>query len=252
MDFNNSNNNKSYIDNLIKIEKRIMNYNEFELNTLQYEEAIKFDKRTYIQFYLSLLKTKHLLIFAFHSNDYNSRSIKIFLFFFSFTLYYTVNALFFSDSTMHQIYEDEGSFNFVYQIPQILYSSLISSVLNSIIKTLSLSEKNVLQVKHEPNLQNLDKRAKDVLKCLFQKFLIFFILSLGLLLLFWYYLSCFCAVYKNTQLHLIKDSVISFGLSLLYPIGLYLLPGIFRIPSLRAVKKDKETMFKFSKVIQLI
>ena len=42
---------------------------------------------------------------------------------------------------MHKVYEDNGSFNFVYQIPQIFYSSMISAIINIILKQLSLSEK---------------------------------------------------------------------------------------------------------------
>ena len=192
-------------------------------------------------------------MFSFYpSNDYNSSIIKIFLFFFSFTIYFTINGLFFNDAAMHRIYEDGGSFNFIYQIPQIIYSFLISSILNSLIKSLSLSEKNILILKQEKNIENLEKKARENIECIYYKFISFFIISFILLLLFWYYLGCFCAVYKNTQLHLIKDSLISFGLTLLYPILLYLIPGIFRIPALRAEKKDRETMYKFSKIIQLI
>ena len=40
--------------------------------------------------------------------------IKVCLFFFSFGLYFTVNTLFYTDSTMHKIYEDNGSFDFIY------------------------------------------------------------------------------------------------------------------------------------------
>ena len=231
----------------------LMRYNEYELNTLPYDRAILIDKRSYIIFYFSLLKTKHLFMFSFYpSNDYNSSIIKIFLFFFSFTIYFTINGLFFDDATMHRIYEDRGSFNFIYQIPQIIYSFLISSILNSLIKSLSLSEKNILILKQEKNIENLEKKARETLECLYYKFISFFITSFILLLFFWYYLGCFCAVFQNTQLHLIKDSLISFGLTLLYPILLYLIPGIFRIPALRAEKKDRETMYKFSKIIQLI
>ena len=152
---------------------------------------------------------------------------------------------------MHKIYEDGGSFNFIYQIPQILYSSIISSVLSVILKSLSLSERNILDIKHEKK-SLLDKRVPEILNWLFYKFIIFFIVSFIFLLFFWYYLACFCAIYINTQLHLIKDSIISFGLSMMYPIGIYLLPGIFRIPALRDKKSNKETMYKFSKIIQLV
>ena len=51
---------------------------------------------------------------------------------------------------------------------------------------------------------------------------------------------------------LISDSFISFGLSMLYPFGLKLLPGFFRIPALRAKHKDKIYMYKISKIIALI
>ena len=82
------------------------------------------------------------------------------------------------------------------------------------------------------------------------KLIIFFILIFLFLILFWFYLICFCGIYKNTQIHLIKDTLISFGLSLLYPFILNLLPGIFRIPSLN--RNNKEYLFKISKIFQLI
>ena len=141
---------------------------------------------------------------------------------------------------------------FFYQIPQILYSSFISSILHSILRTLSLSERNILEIKQEKAIENLDKKANEKKKTLFYKFMIFFIISIVFLLFFWYYVSCFCAIYSNTQIFLLKDSLISFSLSLLYPVGIYLIPGIFRIKALKAVKGDKESMYKFSKILQLI
>ena len=66
-----------------------------ELNDLKYKQALKYDKRTYCEYYLSLIKTKHLLFFSFLPlMDFNSRIIKIFLFFFNFSVTFTVNALF--------------------------------------------------------------------------------------------------------------------------------------------------------------
>ena len=55
---------KTY-DTLLSDYDQIMEFNDYEMNNLKYEEALKFDKRTYIKYYLSLLRTKHLLIFAF-------------------------------------------------------------------------------------------------------------------------------------------------------------------------------------------
>ena len=235
----------------IKKIKNIMLYNNEEKNNLSHELAIKEDKRTYCQYYISLLKTKQLLIFTFCENkDYNSRIIKIDLFFISFLIYYTVNALFFSDNTMHKIYEDEGSFNFIYQLPQIIYSSLISTLLNYLLKLLALSEGNIVAYKENKKKINLEKRTKELKNKLNIKFIFYFIINFLFLSCFWYYLFMFCAVYKNTQLYLLKDTLISFSLSLIYPFFLYLLPGLFRIPSLKG--KDKKCLYGLSKVFQLI
>ena len=82
-------------------------YNDYEINNLLYEQAQILVKRTYFQYYFSLLKRKQILIFTFcTSSDYNSRYIKLCLFFFTFSLFLTINTLFFDDSTKHQIYQD--------------------------------------------------------------------------------------------------------------------------------------------------
>ena len=62
----------------------------------------------------------------------------------------------------------------------------------------------------------------------------------------------FGAIYRNTQYHLLKDTLMSFALSLFYPFIINLLPGIFRIPSLSDQKNKKICLYKFSKVIQMI
>ena len=104
------------------------------MNNLVYEKALKIDNRTYFQYYISLIKRKELIIFIFYTkDDYNSRKIKISLLLFSFSLYYTVNCLFFNDETMHKIYQDKGKFNFNYKLPIIIYSTIISSFINIII-----------------------------------------------------------------------------------------------------------------------
>ena len=92
------------------------------------------------------------------------------------------------------------------------------------------------------------KKTKKLLITLEIKFTHFFILSFVFLLLFWYYIICFCLVYKNTQYHLIKDTIIGFGTGLLTPIGTKLLPVFFRLIGL---KKKKKYLFLVSKILQI-
>ena len=123
---------------------------------------------------------------------------------------------------MHKIFIDNGKYNILYQIPQIIYSSLISSILNIILKTLALTEQNIIKLKNINNKILIKKKSDELIKFIYFKFILFFIFSFIFLLFFWYYISIFCAVYENTQIHLIKDTIISFGLSMLYPFGIYL------------------------------
>ena len=118
------------------------------------------------------------------ANDYNVMSLKISLFIVSFSLYLSINAFFFNDDTMHKIYEESGVFNFIQQIPQILYSSIISSIINMLLKTLSLSEKDILKIKEEKDMIATVEKSKRIERCIKIKIILFFIISLSLMLFF--------------------------------------------------------------------
>ena len=237
---------------MIEEENKKMEFNDREMNEFTYKQALKYDKRNYIQYYCSLLKTKHILIFSFYtSNDYNSKIIKINLFFVGFVSNYAINALFFNDDAMHKIYEDHGKFDILYQLPQIIYSYLISTTFDSLLNLLALSEDDILIFKRIRKITNLNKMTKIIKNKLNFKFALYFIISTILLLCFWYYLSIFCAIYRNTQYHLLKDTMVSFSLSLLTPLGLYLLPGIFRIPSLYNKGSNRSYLYKLSQFLQI-
>ena len=100
---------------------------------------------------------------------------------------------------MNKINEDHGKYDFLFQIPQMLYSTLISAGINILLKILSLSEKQILNIKLKKSYIEANKVYKSSIKCLKIKLTIFFILSFLLMIFFWYFISCFCAVYKNTQ-----------------------------------------------------
>ena len=175
------------------------------------------------------------------------------MFFLSFALHYTVNALFFTDSNMHQIYEDEGKFNFEYQISHILYSALISTfVLRMMLQFLVLTDKDVLEIKLQQTKQLAINMKRIKLKCMKVKFAIFFVLNFILLGLFWYYLTCFNAVYKNTQVYLIENTFISFAFSLFYPFIINIFPTVLRNCAIHSSDKNQEYLYKFSQIVQFI
>ena len=244
---NDDNRNSLDIKGNVQTNKYNNNFNDYELNSLSFEKALEYDKRTFLQYYFSLLRTKHPIIYLFNTiNDYNSRIVKFSIFLLLFSIIYILNALFYNKDSIHKIYENQGQYDFKFFLPQILYSFLISQILYISIKYLSLSEKDIMKVKNDPKNE---EKAKQVQQCLFIKYILFYILGLIFLIFFWYYLSSFCAVFVNSQIYLIDNTIISLSISLLYPFFINFLPCTFRINSLN--KKNK-CFYNISKILQII
>ena len=108
----------------------------------------------------------------------------------------------------------------LYQLPKTIYSTILSSILDFIIKYLSLSNDTILDFKNNESTKDLNKQKKCLKNKLRIKFVLYFIKSSILLILFWYYIAMFGVIYKNTQIHLIKDTLIE---SLAYPFWINLL-----------------------------
>ena len=227
-------------------------YIDEELNGMDYDNAIINDNRNYWQYYWSLLKKKHLIILTFISNDdYNVFLLKLSLFILSLALFFSINTLFYKDDTLHTIFSEHGKYNLIYQIPQVLYSTLISLAMSFILKRLSLSQNQLIAIRKEldmPRARQLSTKAK---KCFSIKMYLFFSIGLALLMFFWYYVTSFAAVYKNTQLHLIKDTLLSFGLSMIYPFAINFVPGFFRFLALKSENKNKKCLYKTGQIFAL-
>ena len=234
---------------LIKKDDNIkLNYNE--INHLTFNDALTKDNRTFCQYYLSLLNLNHFILYIFYSKDYNSKAIKVSMFIFNIASSIAINALFFNDSTMHKIYTNHGAFDFLYQLPQIIYSTIISTVFDFLINLLGLSEQNIMTIKNGNILaKDVHNKFNYLLRILKIKFVFFFIIDFILLLSFWYYVTCFCGIYRNTQIHLLQDSLYSFITSLITPFILYIFPGLFRVC---ALKRKSKALYKFSKILQTI
>ena len=235
-----------------KIREANPKYSEFELDDLEYLEAIKYDKRTLFQFYMCLVKREHLIVFTFiFCSDLNLLCIKLSLFVFSLSLDFCTNVLFFNDDSMHKIYLDYGKYNFVSQIPQIVYSTVISETFDVFLKYLSLSEKEIYEAKQINNMDIAVEEVKKIIRKIKLKFFFFFLVCFVLMSFFFYFITAFCAVYENTQDILIKDTIFSLVISLLYPFILYFIPAILRIIALRSSKKDQRLLYKISNIFPL-
>ena len=108
-----------------------------------------------------------------------------------------------------------------------------------------------MKVRHQNTYELALNMKKRILKCINIKFAIFFVLNFFLLILFWFYLTCFNAIYNNTQIYLIENTLISFGISLFYPFIINIFPTILRMNSL-SKKNSKQCLYKTSQILQFL
>ena len=123
-------------------------------------------------------------------------------------------------------------------------------ILNYPLNFLALSNDAIINFKNINSKIKILEKSKFLKNNLLIKFIFYFIISFLFLLFFWYYISMFCVIYKNTQIHLLKDTLMSFGLSLLFPFCVYLIPGFVRIFALSCSKNKRECLYNFSKFLQ--
>ena len=218
---------------------------------MPYEEALLYDKRELFEIYFSIIRRNHPLFFSFIPiTDYNTMIIKLDIFILKFGICSAINALFFTQATIHKIYTDKGSYKLGFYLPKIIISFFFTHIIIIIIKYIFLSERNIVNVKKKQTYDQAKEEAVKARRSLIIKYILFYVIGTVFLALFWYYLSSFCAVYQNTQIFLIINTFISLGISFLYPCIINILPSILRKISLK--NTNKEYLYKTSKIIQII
>ena len=109
-----------------------------------------------------------------------------------------------------------------------------------------MTQDDFVSLKQKRKINKIEHQRKKLFFAFKIKFILFFSLTFIFLIFCWYYITCFCGIYTNTQTHLFKDSLISVLTSLFIPFVLYLIPGIFRIAALKAEKPTHKYLYKFS------
>ena len=172
------------------------------------------------------------------------------LFILKFAITSAINALFFTESTIHKIYSDKGSYDLSFYLPKIIISFFITHVISIILRYIFLSESGIISIKSKPTYNEASDEKDKVKRCLMIKYILFYVIGGAFLVLFWFYLSSFCAVYQNTQIFLIINTFISLLISIIYPLIINFLPAFLRIFSLQ--NANNHILYRVSTIIQII
>ena len=217
----------------IKEEKennKIKNLDNFELNNLGFEDACKYDKRTCIKMYWSILLREHIALLTILSrNDYNLFNIKIERFLITFCVGATMNGLFFVHESMHRKYNEQKDLTFIEKLPQFIFTMLVSHALEVLLCFLGMTDTHVYEIKAlSTKEKKKGEKVIEILSIIKRKLTSFYCVTFILFLFFWYFISAFCAVYQNTQTTFLRDSFISFAVSMVDPFFIYGLTSLMR------------------------
>ena len=225
-------------------------FNDFELNNMSYREAFENDKRNCIKIYWSLLKRENYFILTFYTrNDHNLFYIKFQRFLFLICTEITMNGMFFIHETMY--INQNGGLNFVNKIPQIIFSLLISHVIEIFLCYLSMTDKAYYSIKTLSIKEKNNEKINAILECVKIKLIGFFIFTFSFFIFYSYYISAFCSVYQNTQLIYLRDSAICILISLIDPFIFYGIICLLRVLSLSKRCKKKQCIYKMSHIFPL-
>ena len=226
---------------------------DIEMNWNTYDFVLEKDKRTFFQYYFSLVYRKNYITYSFFNlRDYNSKSIKIYLLFIYFYIFLLINTLFFDESLIHQIYINHGKIFFKQNNTRIFCSILISKIIIFFVKYFSLTEMDIIRLKKIEKKEKISLYYSQLIRRLFKRYIYFSFVNICSLILSWWYISCFCSLYMNTQIYLLINTFISFAIALLYPFIYCFIPAIFRYYSLEDVTMDREIVYKISRIIQIL
>ena len=132
----------------------------------------------------------------------------------------------------------------------MIYSTIISQVLQIFLNFLTMTDIHYFQIKALKNNNANKSRVLSIINRIKYKIIAFYVFTFIVFLFYWYIVAAFCAVYENTQIIFITDSISSFLLGLVYPFIIYLLPTGLRFLSLKAKeKKNLKFIYMLSDVI---
>ena len=229
----------------LNLEIDIEDFIKDELDDMDYDDAIKNDKRKFFEFYWERLKDKQMILNTFLQDEFlKPRTTKILLLLLNIELYFVVNGLFYNEKYISDLFnsnEKETFFSFFSRsIERFLYSTIVGVFIESLIGFIFLEEKKIkkLLIREKENFEKLKYEIFKVIKSIKRRYIIFTIICFVIAIISWYYVNCFNNVYPGIKIEWIKSSIVIIIIIQLLPIFTSLIQTILRFLSFKC-KSEK-------------
>ena len=231
--------------------KKIFISTNAEYSIMEYDEAIKNDKRKWSIIYYGYLIDKNFIFNTFISESFiDLRSIKINFFCFRLEIIFILNALFYTDSYISKIYYNNGNLDFFTSLPKALYSFLVSILSTLILKIFANNQNDALRaIKEKDEKIEYEDVMKMILKKIKIKTIIFFVFQFLFSFIVLYYVTAFCAVYQNSNVYWLYGCLETLTIDFFFPFIFCIFLATFRYFGL--VKRIK-CFYDFANLLGLL
>ena len=224
-------------------------YSRIENLFIIYEEAIK-NETKFSEIYLLFLIENNFILQTIISDSFiNLFSIKINYLCFRLILIFALNALFYTDNNITQIFENKGKLNFINSLPKSIYSILITILFCIILKYLLNNKKEIYKLINNKDKKGYNILMSKILKTIKIKLIIYFSIQFSFSLFFLYYSSAFCAVYQNSQIFWFYGFLESILFDIIFSCVFCFLVALCRFIG---VKKRIKCLYQIAQIINYI
>ena len=235
-----------------EININIKEYIKTDLDDMDYDDAIRQDKRTFCQYFWSKIKKEQILLSTFCNQEIlKPLPMKIILLILNIDLYLVINGLFFNEDYISDLLKSGADTvsSFVERIlDRIVIITITGIIINYIIEFFFVEENKIKGIfkREKENIIILKYEIVQIIKNTYKKYNIFIIISSVIMLISLYYVFCFNNVYSSIKGEWIKSSIIIIIIMQIIPILLCLLDAIIRFISFRC---KSERLFRLSSIL---
>ena len=225
-----------------------ISYSDEELQGMDFEGAKIYDQRSYIKMYWSFLVDSQIILGTFFTDNYlHLLIIKLSFFVITYQISLFLNTLFYTDEYISDAYNNEGVLDFFTGLPKAIYSFIATSIFTNLLVMLSNSKEDFMKIIREKKSdEDYNQVISDKLKTLRNKLIAYYIIIFILGISFLYYVSAFCAVYRNSQKYLFLGFVESFVADTLVAVILCIILSFLRY---MAIYKNKKCLYSAANFI---
>ena len=244
---NNVNKNPDLID--------IKEYLSLSFDENDFDDVIDKEKRTFCAYFCEKFKLNQIFINTFYIKEpLRPRSLKILVLIMTIESYFVVNAIFYSEDYLSELFyskKEEKFYSFIpRRINEFIYTFAVSGVISYFVGYVFVEETKIKKtfIRNKGGDIKLKYEISVIINGIKNKFATIIAFSLFLTVICFIYISCFNNVYPNIKGEWIISSLFILFLMQLINFALTLLECILRYIS---IKCNSEKLFKLSQIFAL-